>query len=435
MKKAAASLALAVWFTAPAFADGMAHYRGPLMESWSLLGEKAQSAIIHFYKGREALLLAIDLDKDIQGGSTVWIFPIPSGPEKVEIDIRAGGSEFFGYDIENEFRSGLLEVFAGMGLWSTFPLNLPISVVFFTSRGAPWGYLGDVHSAGGPSSLGGGVVIHRRVRKMGLTTELVTTRSREALYLYLSEKGLDLPKDSMAVMDAYVGKDYSFVVSYASQAQGSLLSVFVSFPTEKVYFPLKPTSVYGERRIPISLLVVGHVKPKLPGSLRRASSVRYLSGTLGPAGGFMGRPDLDEIMRPFWLGRRGFGVEDFTQIDINALSRDFGDDLWMTHSPPLKIRLLKLGDLFAAFAAIFFYAAFSMLASRAAASASFKEDPLPSGKTLLHGLWNCLTMVAFIPATLALLSGRRKMGYFVRFYLYFLGLIGTGTLLLRLIYR
>jgi hypothetical protein len=58
------------------------------------------------------------------------------------------------------------------------------------------------------------------IEKMGLTTELIGTKEGNALYIYLTGKGLDLPSDSKAILDEYVGKDYSFVVSLAN---GSLL--------------------------------------------------------------------------------------------------------------------------------------------------------------------------------------------------------------------
>lgn len=430
MRRAAVSLALALGFAVIAFADGVAYKRGSLLEGWSLLGEKAQTALIHFHKGREALLLAIDLEERPQIGSAVWIFPIPSGPQEAQIDILREEHFFSGYDIEAEFRRSLGATTIGLGSFSTFPLSLPI-IAFRQMGGIKMGPIeGDAAAAHGGGYSGPGVTVHRIINKMGLTTELVTTKDGEALVRYLSGKGLDLPDASLAILDWYVGREYSFVVSYADQVTDARLSVLVSFPTDKMYFPLKPTGVYGAQAIPVSLLVVGHVSPKLPWRIRAGSSIRYFNGELSSV--YLGSQG------PFWLGRRSDEISDFTEITIYTRSRNFEDDLWMRNSPPLSIRLLsrleRLPGLFKAAFVVMIYVAFSLLASWAAGRVSFKQDPPPRRKLILNGLLNCLTLWTFVPMTLYIYKPRRMLKYILSFYLFFLGLLGAGTGLLWMLY-
>ena len=54
---------------------------------------------------------------------------------------------------------------------------------------------------------------------MGLTSELITAKHDVALYTYLANKGLELPVESMAVIEGYIGQEYSFVVSWISDVE------------------------------------------------------------------------------------------------------------------------------------------------------------------------------------------------------------------------
>lgn len=472
MKKLPAVVVLCACLASAAFADGMAFFKDPGLREWSLLGENAQSALIHYYKGREALLLAIDLEREIAGGAAVWLFPVPCRPEAVKIDILSGESRFKGEDIVTGLRSAVYSAAVGSASLSTFPLSvfglsMPMSRIPSGERrwlaadedGEPFEY---------PD-----VEIHARIDKMGLTTELVTARTADALTRHLAERGLDLPRGSSVFLESYIGKDYSFVISFKSApvpakvdvrvpfpkdllggdagtaggrptmahgrtgpdgrytvveepmtdaeyaawiaqfgpkawqrefrgrvigAESSIdLSVFVSFSTDRIYFPLKPSAIYGPRRIPVSLLVTGHVDPGFAGRLRAGSSVGYLSGSL----------TFDSDASPFWLGRPAARVGKFTEIEIDAPADAFSDDLWISASAPFRIRLISFLSATGPLWLILLYAGFSALASMAAGMISFRTDrPLPL-RLALHGLWNCLSMLAFLPATASLLTTKR----------------------------
>jgi len=472
MKRLPVFVVLCAALASAAFADGMAFFKDPSRVEWSLLGENAQTALIHFYQGREALLISIAPEKSISRVAAVWLFPVPCAPEKVGIDILSGGSQFEGNDIVAGFRSGLYSVAVGSAALSTFPLSVFYSPMLFYQSYRPEHLWLAAGAHGEPFELSD-VEIHAQIDKMGLTTELVTARTAEALARHLAERGLDLPRESLAFLDSYIGQDYSFVISFKSPPgpatvdarvpfpkdlldggtgakgarptmghgrtgpdgryivveepmtdeeyaawveqfdpkterlefrrgrggveSGPALSVFVTFSTDRIYFPLKPSAYYGSRRIPVSLLVTGYVDPRLTGRLRGGSSVGYLSGSL----------DFDSDASPFWLGRPRSEVREFTEIKIDAPADAFSDDLWISAVAPFRIRLIDFLSATAGLWIILFYAGFSALASLAAGTLSFRKDR-PSGRRLaLHGLWNCLSMLAFLPATAGLLTTKR----------------------------
>jgi len=53
------------------------------------------------------------------------------------------------------------------------------------------------------------------------------------------------------------------------------LGVSITFPTDKIYFPLKPTSVYGSQKVPIVIYVMGHVTPDIYPEIEKDTQVNY----------------------------------------------------------------------------------------------------------------------------------------------------------------
>lgn len=63
------------------------------------------------------------------------------------------------------------------------------------------------------------ITVHGHIEEMGLTTELITTKDVDALSNYLVNKGLNLPSKSKDIINEYIGKKYSFVVSWISDIE------------------------------------------------------------------------------------------------------------------------------------------------------------------------------------------------------------------------
>jgi len=89
---------------------------------------------------------------------------------------------------------------------------------------------------------------------------------------YIDEKNVSLTEDALTIIENYIGKNYSFVISWISDVEQFrekyiieeydfnywgvdyyepffMLGVSINFTTDKIYYPLKLTSIYGEEEI------------------------------------------------------------------------------------------------------------------------------------------------------------------------------------------
>lgn len=431
------------------FADGMIHIYDKDM--WTLGMENQQLVAINYENGFENMLISVDITDDIHGEKAVWIFPIPSNPDKVVIDILKGYPRFWGKDIDSEYNDAVGGVGLFMAGYSLFPISIP--VVFF-SRTMFAGMKGFAEGIEG-------VTVHERIEKMGLITELITTKDQASLNQYLQSKGLDFPQTSKNILDEYVGQDYSFVISYISDLEkfkqeakisersyryerraGIPIGVFVKFPTDEIYFPLKPTSVYGSREIPILIYVVGHVTPKLYPEIKQQAEVTYFKQRSY-------RPQAE--LQTFFNGKDRIDNLKYTKIKLNAPSKYLTEDLWIKNSAPISVSIKSfLASIFWLWGIILFVI-LSMVSSLLAGLISFRKNPLPRKKLMLHGLWNCLTFIGFLIATIVMRTKQvdpkllaqlksqgldvtprdnRKILYTFLFYVFFIFLVIASSLLL-----
>mgnify|MGYP006293187801 CR=1 FL=1 len=444
MKKTFSIFVILLFLCPLVFGDGMIHIYD--MDMWRLGSEDQQLVAINHQDGFENMLISVDIGDDVEGEKAVWIFPVPSAPDQVEIDILKGYPNFRGKDIDSQFNDVVGGVAIGMVAYSTFPLP------FFMF---PLAYFGVMNA--GRFMKTDGIMLHQKIEKMGLTTELITTKDAGSLGQYLHDKGLDMPEESVQILEGYIGKDYSFVVSYINDLArfkqerqtdddyrygregGIPIGVFVRFPTEKIYFPLKPTSVYGSKEIPILIYVIGHVTPKLYPEIKDKTEMTYFE---------LARYRPESHMQPFFNGKTEMDDLKYTKIKINAPSERFKEDLWIKDRAPILVSIKSfLASIFWLWGIIMFVI-ISMVSSLLAGIVSFRKDPLPRKKLMLHGLWNCLTFIGLFVATILIntrkidprlqeqlesqglkVSDTRKVVYTILFYVFFIGLVVAFSLL------
>ncbi|MCX6801740.1 MAG: hypothetical protein NT067_01365 [Candidatus Diapherotrites archaeon] len=396
----AAMLAVFSVFSTAVFADGMAHYYHDNM--WNLHPEKQQVAAIYFKDGYENLLVSVDLDSEVRGEKAVWIFPVPAEPGKVAIDIFKGFPNFGGQDIDSQYKSAVWGAAAIMGIYSVMPLVGPLAIL---------GTVGYVDFSASGARKQNEVTIHESIQEMGVTTELITTKSQEALTQYLQGKGLDLPEKSKAIINEYVGKEYSFVVSYISDleefrlesqtdqtskpfyypGESTPIGIFVKFPTEKIYFPLKPTSVYESAEIPITLFVVGHVSPNISDQVKPLSKTTYYhqnyyyNSSSGDSAAFFNNQDIKDF--------------DYTMIEITSPSKYLTEDLWIENYAPVSVGLKGFVSANILWFGILWFLALCAVSSIIAGRIALKNPALPDKKLAMHGLWNILTIIGFVIAS------------------------------------
>jgi hypothetical protein len=443
------------------FADRMSLRFNANESAWDLISENEQLCVISYDNGVQNMLLSIYLAPgELTGENAVWLFPVPANPLDVTIDISKEFPSFTGVDVQRSAAEKLSGAFSLMRYTQGYPLlYIPPS----TRRGEA-----------GISSIGGGpatveteeVTVYSKVEKMGLTTELISTTEGNAFHDYLSTKGLNLAEAHISLLDSYIGQDYSFVVAYVSdleqfkaeteaiwweridyyershfeweveyfveennwdeitaakyinQVHGTdvipivnMASLSITFPTERMYYPLKPTSLYGSRIVPATIVVLGHVSPDFYPDIENTSEAEYYtSEEYRPA----------ENLRWLFNGESEVHGLQYTKISLNPEASALTEDLWIDPSTPLSVSMANLVYEHSTALALILFALCSVLASMIASVITYRRNT--SKKLALWGLWNFSTLVGFIVATKFFLKAKKKLRFSLLFTFLFVGL-------------
>lgn len=320
-------------------ADGMVII--PWEHDWKPLEENNQIAAINYENGLEKMIITINFNTENQS-EAVWVFPVPSDPNKVVIDVITAFPNFYGYDPVSMARNDIDDVIDATRLTQIYP------IFFQTYRGVVYGpMLAGVQEAG-IAKAPADVTVYEHLEKEGITTEILTARTGEALYRYLSTRGFKLQVGSIHVLDDYVGKDYTFVVSWVTYPPlvfGQIPryrqpAIFITFPTDEVYFPLMPTSVYGSKTIPITIYLLDYYRPRLYSSIKSYTTTNYyVQSYFGYYGGYdrYGGNPMDNSDFKEFFGNTKTSDRGYTRVDINVPSKYLSDDLWFEPGAPAKV--------------------------------------------------------------------------------------------------
>ena len=401
-------------------ADGMYHGYNPLLDEWSLISEDVQCAVINYDHGTQKLILQASFiaDELSEATSAVWFVPIPSAPQEVDIDIIPEFPLLGGHFLRDVARHSVTEDFLFIYSSQLYTIPFALSTVFTLSSS-----IGDSDLqllAGGADGGGELVTVFESVVEYGLSSELVGTSSTSALNDYLEEKGLALPESANEVMEEYVGQSYSFVVSwihdvneFISEAEVSWglegevysLGIAVSFPSERIYYPLKLTSVYGRRDIPILLQVIDHGTPVEFASPEDAPQVetyecldtRY-TYRISPEPGwfFQEQQDRGQIS--------GGMVHDvrYSMVLIDGPAEDLTEDLWLEDMASSESDTLMFIYENSIVITLPIFIVLSMVSSLLAGSFIYRiHEPIRMNFAFL-GLLNLLTIIGMILGTKAL---------------------------------
>lgn len=219
-----AGVLLTPFFAMPntALADGMIIKPDPYYYRWDYLGESNQQAFINYEDGLEKMILSIGMEETSE--SAVWIFPVPSEPNKVVVDVVVKLPQLRGEEITKKAKSNLSDIKKSLPVTQIY--TIPFIINWW---GAP--YIGDTEGFVVPrrSGIGGkeretDVIVHEHLEKEGITTEIITAKTAQALYQYLQKRGLTVKQGSIPILDHYIGKEFTFVVSWISEKVSSPLS-------------------------------------------------------------------------------------------------------------------------------------------------------------------------------------------------------------------
>ncbi len=372
-----------------AFADGgivyiphdyHTHYQPNIVE------ESRQIAFIAWRDGMEQMVIKTEIKTAEHGNGTyVWIFPVPADPKDVAVyhiktvEYHGGGKDLY-TATKNEIKEQSDKIFVLSQIWPVIPaafsgLLSPIGM----AGSAPTKALTGVASTLTKNAEDYGVTVHETITEYGLTSEVITAKEANGLRMYIHDKyGVELPEEMERVFSDYIGKKFTFVVS-ESNGTPSAMAVMVEFPTEKPYFPLKPTSVYGSEAIPITVYVDGFWEPNTWQEIEPRLNIEHrINGTPPKLSG-------DE---KFW-GK----FKEFTIVSLVSPSKYLKDDFYFEKST-LAGLTNTIREHATIFSIIILLALFGISGILAWAVLSRKGDEL--AKYIVAGAASILTPIATI---------------------------------------
>ncbi|MCX8065756.1 MAG: hypothetical protein N3G21_11395 [Candidatus Hydrogenedentes bacterium] len=388
-----------------------------------LADENWQVAYINYVNGVEHMIISVTTNLELDGGKEIkdafWIFPIPAEPDDVNIDIvKDFKMPYKGINIRRRVGENI-QWWAGLTLTSqVFPIPIVLAFpILVKTRG------GRSISGEDDLRLLSGVTEHISMEKMGLITKVITAKDADALYNYLKENGGEIQEDAKKIFQEYIGKDYSFVVSWVKNVDEYLrslkgeksskrvstlehtLQVYVKFKTDKIYYPMLMTRLYGKKYIQISLYFA---KPVVISEKDDVSLYDYNWGYFY----LKGKHKIDPQYSDFYAGKDYYGDCVYTLYYWSGMAQDLPNDLWVKEGFP---KGLNKWIYFNRFYWIIFglsYMVFSALSSLLAGYISFSKETRLSNLGLMGlGLFNCLTLIGFTIAGNKILRRKRSQSW------------------------
>lgn len=213
-------IALAVCSFSPksVLADGMVIKPDPYSDRWDYSDESNQQAFINYDNGLQKMIISVGLEGENSNG-TVWLFPIPSEPNKVAIDVVKSLPRLSGEEISKKAKSNLDDItkFLQITQLYTIPFISSYGTLETTGRGMDDALF--VASLGSSRDIEQDIVVYEHLEKEGITSEIITAKTSNGLYDYLKNKGLKVESGSIPVLDNYIGKEFSFVTSWISSPE------------------------------------------------------------------------------------------------------------------------------------------------------------------------------------------------------------------------
>jgi len=384
--------------------------------------EEAQYATINFEDGYEKMIIQITIDRYelISGENAVWIFPIPAPSDKVDLDVVQGMElpVFGGSLVRDLARQTVLKSFFWESSsqlypspWSIMPITPP-STGLYNRYHHPDALLGG----GGGYYDQPDVTVYQHLEKFGLATEILTADSSQSLYSYLESKSLLLPDDGKQILEEYVESNYSFSISWINDTQDFVanpytyydafdLGVSLGFPTDRIFFPLKLTRVYGDQTIPIFLQIVDSAVTapgqsilsdlNLSMDYARVNTFRIERPMFDFFSEQMVNAPVHEVEYDNAHDYSDINVM-YTIVEISSPSALFTDDLWFIEGSTLSLDthnfILNGWPIFTALLLI----PISIMSSLVAGVLVYHRFSPSKKKFVLLGLANLLTVVGLI---------------------------------------
>jgi hypothetical protein len=319
-------------FVGCAFAGGVIYGEN---EGVFEIQQDMQYAIISHNNGIQKMLVTVNFDWE-ESNKTAWIFPVPSEPENIKIDIAGWTPKFRGRDIIKGAKDDLKKTtdyfFAPYLLSVVVPY--PLSLLYFLE---PRYKISSTYI---------GVEVYTRSEEHGIVAEVISANRSADIHQHLKNNGMEISEGMITQLDHYIEEDFSFIVTWISNHNLTELSpgLMIEFPTEKAFYPLVLSSIYGDEIIPIDLIIKGHVTPDIYDEIKDYCNIRYWDfGTWNYGENFTISPETDNFTREMFLS----WDRTFTSIEIEAPSSAFTKDLWFEEKGPDNLEYVySIADIF-----------------------------------------------------------------------------------------
>jgi len=363
-------------------------------ESLKLIEQRHQVSVIKHENGTQHMYLSIDLKNPLSESgveNAVWIYPIPAIPTNIDLDIRDDIPELRGRNVQADFWNMLAKIPKDI-----VDYMFPVIISYWTDIGSMGNDLlmADL-TLNIPEPVD--VVVHESFTKMGIRTELLSTKNTTVFSSYLEERGLSFPPE---MLEGYVGDEFSFVLSWIEDPKevadsDKRLANFITFPTENIFFPLRFTSVYGETRVPITIYTKQWRTPVVYDSIREDISVEYRKGKV-----------VDGNKEFFDFSSAKYSKEiRYTKIHLNTSSKNLISDLSIKEAYPKSLHIMEFftpewkNPL-----TLVFFVCISFLLGLII----FRKTDIPAWKYVSVSLFSILSIIGF---WIALFFLQRNKGY------------------------
>jgi uncharacterized membrane-anchored protein len=264
----------------------------------------------------------------------------------------------------------------------------------------------SVKASGQYGTIDRGYEIWQHIDKYGISTEVMTAWDTEKFYHYLEVRGTNLQPEAKRLIEEYISKpNYSFVISWISnpeeykQANANNnyyynqepIGVFARFPTEKIYYPMRLTSVYNEQHLPVTINLVGFVEPNIFSNISKETKIGYYSSDRLQYG-----LNEEESANKIFNGKIPTSVK-YTKISINAQAKYFTQDIEFAKNPSASAMLLDaINAVWLPIAIILFF--LLSFAAIAIVNKFFLQSALNNKKIALLAIGNFLTFFGYLIA-------------------------------------
>ncbi|MBI5243048.1 MAG: HEAT repeat domain-containing protein [Elusimicrobia bacterium] len=301
--------AIALQALAPALAGAMMLSPDPSQGRWEPLAELEQQAVIDYRGGVERLFLDSGVDRPA-GKEVLWVIPVPAKPSEVVVRSVLKMPALEGREAAGRTRANMDKTVNALLL--TQPLVLPHyrlafmkwSELYFGLFSAGSGALSPERLIPPVSQDSGRVPARPGTLLKGGSVAIIPA---EGFSEHLRAKGFKSGMDSIAALAPYMGKGFSLVLAAAPGAGAgpSRDSLLVSFPAQRLFFPLLPAD---------------------PGSERPVRAVVRISDCATPAIGSA----LRKLIKLGCYSRRRVR---YSKIEVHAPAKRVTEDLWLDPRP------------------------------------------------------------------------------------------------------